>query len=380
MCHVLCNCSSCSLTSWHRAAHLAQLWVHWPVQLWSLQHRDPDPACCVCTGWSPQPLPSFPKRPGQAAGAWTGVKGPSGACPRSSCAPDSVWEGGLLPAGERVAGLGPVHLATRDCCPEPGGWSHARPVMEQELWEVPAAQLSELPVRPPSQEPTFGLSCVQLPRGVGGWRESGCKLNAIKWKLDLFSQFSTLHDSPSHAEGNPSSFHDSCWRLWVSPRPLSAFTSFCPPPPPPAQGPHSPWSCDAPCTFSPGALTPCGPPALHLGPCTIPTCGRGLPGSVHPALPSASLLTHHTFSRALLLLDGGHTIICPSFVSSAGRKPSEICPAPEWCVARGSLGEYLLNEWMSPWDGGSRSVYRRVLVGGQWCFRLKEDAEGTGRA
>lgn len=155
----------------------------------------------------------------------------------------------------------------------------------------------------------------------------------------------------------------------MSPRPLSAFTSFRPPPPPPAQGPHSPWSCDAPVhvlTRCPDSMWPSSTasrsqhhPHLWARPswlrCTQPSPLR---------LSLRTILSPGVFC----CLTGGHTIICPSFVSSAGRKPSEICPAPEWCVARGSLGEYLLNEWMSPWDGGSRSVYGRVLVGGQWCF------------
>lgn len=207
-----------------------------------------------------------------------------------------MWEGELPPPGERVAGLGQVHLP-HVTVPRAG----RVPCTSRDGTGVVAGAGSTairagvgLPGRPPSQE------------SMAGGR--GCKPSPVKWKLDLYSQFSTLHDSPSHAEGNPSSLHDPCRRLWGSRRPLSAFTSHSPPPSPQAQGPHSPRVPRHPVNVLTRSPVSVWPPSTSSRSLHTSRCGRGLPwppSAVRPALPSASLFVRCTSSSLFRCLPGG---------------------------------------------------------------------------
>lgn len=66
---VLYNRSSCELKL-AQGAHVTQLRVHWPIQLWSLQHRGLTQSVVSAQGSRPLSLQPDPQRPGGAAGTW----------------------------------------------------------------------------------------------------------------------------------------------------------------------------------------------------------------------------------------------------------------------------------------------------------------------
>ena len=67
---VLYNRSSCELNKLAQGTHLTQLWVHWPIQLWSLQHQGLTQSAVSAQDSHPLSLQPHPQRPGGAAGSW----------------------------------------------------------------------------------------------------------------------------------------------------------------------------------------------------------------------------------------------------------------------------------------------------------------------
>ena len=96
-----------------RLARLAQLWVCWPFQPWSLQPQEPDLDCGVCTEKSSPASPTWSSELGGAARVLYQTQGCHWACTRGLLGLQG-WPRGSLPAGERGASLGLADLAARD--------------------------------------------------------------------------------------------------------------------------------------------------------------------------------------------------------------------------------------------------------------------------
>lgn len=179
--------------------------------------------------------------------------------PHRACwVPISRWDRGLLPPDEGLQ-LGPEHLAACDCAPSGEGLCSCH--------DGAGATAGAC-----SATPRAGRERAGRPPSIHAWPFGAVEVTSLD------SQFSTLHRSPSHVEGNPVLSQD------LHPGALSLAS------PPPAFLLHPKlraltacWSHDTPWMFSPDTLFPMA----------LVACGRGLPRPPrlrwHPALPSTSL-------------------------------------------------------------------------------------------